>query len=76
MKNLKSGMIVKHNNQLGKLARGAEKKLYFVPAKYYVQSWEDLDTVTEENTQDTTHDEKVEFLKNDLHDWHERSEIK
>jgi len=66
MKNLKSGMIVKHNNQLGKLTRGAEKKLYFVPAKYYVQSWEDLTVITEENVQDTTHDEKVEFLKNDF----------
>lgn len=66
MLELKSGEIVKHNNQLGKLVRGDEKKLFFLPAGYGRYSCGELDEATESNVQETSHNEKVEFLKQDF----------
>ena len=66
MLELKSGIIVKHNGQLGKLVRGDEKKLFFLPAGYGRYSCSELDEATESNVQETSHSEKVEFLKQDF----------
>jgi len=65
MLELKYGAIVKHNDQLGELVT-EDGKFYFHPVKYGNYYCSDLTEATEENIQETSHDEKVEYLKQEF----------
>ena len=65
MLELKYGAIVKHNDQLGELVT-RDEKFYFHPVKYGNYYCSNLDEVTEKNVQETTHNEKVEYLKQEF----------
>jgi len=66
MKKLTYNAIVKSGNQLGQLVKGENQDLLFHPAGYGRYSYSELVTATEENIEETSHDEKVEYLKQDF----------
>jgi len=66
MKKLVYHAIVKHENQLGQLVKGENQDLLFHPAGFGRYSYSELTIATEENIEETTHDEKVKYLKQDF----------
>jgi len=65
MLEMKYGAIVKHNDQLGELVT-EDGKFYFHPVKYGNYYCSDLTEATEENIQETSHEEKIEYLKQEF----------
>lgn len=70
---LKSGTIVKHENQLGKIIKDKDR-LLFAPVGQYVRSYEDLKEVTEENAKEVNSIERIEYMKKDF-SWGEVTKV-
>jgi len=60
---MKLNDIVKHNNTLGKLVKDDKGNLLFLPVNFGRYSYYQLDIATENNIEETTHKEKIEYLK-------------
>ena len=60
---MKSGDIVKHNHVLGKLVKDDKGNLLFLPVNFGRYSYSQLDVVTENNIEETTHEEKIDYLR-------------
>jgi len=60
---MKSGDIVKHNHVLGKLVKDDKGNFLFLPVNFGRYSYSQLDVVTETNIDETTHNEKIDYLR-------------
>jgi len=60
---MKSGDIVKHNNILGKLVKDDKENFLFLPVNFGRYSYSQLDVVTENSIEETTHEEKIHYLR-------------
>ena len=60
---MKSGDIVKHNHVLGKLVKDDKGNLLFLPVNFGRYSYHELDVVTENSIEETTHNEKIDYLR-------------
>lgn len=58
--------IVKYKGVLGQLVRGEKQDLLFHPVNFGRYYYSQLDTVTENDLEETTFDEKVEYLKKEF----------
>lgn len=66
--------IVKYKGVLGQLVRGEKKDLLFHPVNFGRYYYSQLDAVTENDLEEATFDEKVEYLKKEF-SWGEVLEV-
>lgn len=65
---MKYGDIVVYNNEIGKVVTAMEDKdvFRFLPCNRGVCSFSGLDIITEENTREATHEEKIELISKEF----------